>query len=66
MKLYGENLPEGQKHSQNIFKTRTHNQETVTSIHKKNPTLLETSLSKNCGTLSSLSLKNWRDFILKK
>ena len=49
MKLYAENLREGQK-NQYIFKTRTHNLETLASIHKKNATLLETSLPKNCGT----------------
>ena len=48
MKLYAENLREGQK-NQYIFKTRTHNLETLASIHKKNATLLETSLLKNCG-----------------
>ena len=64
MKLYAENLREGQK-SQDILKTRTHNLETLASIHKKNATLLETSLLKNCGKPSSLSHKNWRDFIPK-
>ena len=48
MKLYTENLHEGQK-NQYIFKTRTHNLETLASIHKKNVTLLESSLLKNCG-----------------
>ena len=37
---------------------RTHNLETVGGIHKKNATLLETSLLKNCGKLSSLSPKS--------
>ena len=65
MKLYAENLREGQK-SQYIFKTRTHYLETLASIHKTNATLLETSLLKNCGELSSLSRKNWSNFTLKK
>ena len=42
MKLYAENLREGEKY-QYIFKTRTHNLETLASIPKKNATLLETS-----------------------
>ena len=48
MKLYVENLREGQK-NQHIFKTRTHNLETLGSFHKKNARLLETSLRKTCG-----------------
>ena len=36
-----------------------HNLETLGGIHKKNVTLLESSLMKNCVKLSSLSLKNW-------
>ena len=48
MKFYGENLREGQK-NQYIFKTKTHNLEILASIHKKNATLLETSLQENCG-----------------
>ena len=36
-----------------------HNPETLRGTHKKNGTLLETSLLKNCGKLSSLSRKNW-------
>ena len=47
MKLYSENLREVQK-NQYIFKTRAHNLETLVSIHKKNATLLETSLLRNC------------------
>ena len=66
MKLYAENLREEQKKSQYIFKTRTHNLETPASIHKKNATLLDTLLLKNCGKLSILSPKNWSDFIPKK
>ena len=62
MKLYAENLREGQK-NQYIFKTRTYNLETLASIYKKNATLLANSLLKNCGKLSP---KNWRDFIPKK
>ena len=48
MKLYVENLREGQK-NQHIFKTRTPKLETLGSFHKKNAGLLETSLLKNCG-----------------
>ena len=48
MKLYAEKLREGQN-NQYIFKTRTHNLETLASIHKRSATLLETSLLKNCG-----------------
>ena len=48
MKLYAENLREGQK-KQYILKTRTHNLETLASIYRKNATLLGTSLLKNCG-----------------
>ena len=48
MKLYAENLREGQKY-QYIFKTRTHNLETLASILKKNATLLETSFLQNFG-----------------
>ena len=48
MKLYAEKLREGQN-NQYIFKTRTHNLETLASIHKKSARLLETSLLKNCG-----------------
>ena len=46
MKLYAENLCEGQKY-QYIFKTKG-------GIRKKNAKLLETSLLKNYGKLSSL------------
>ena len=35
----------------------THNVETLGGIHKKNAALLEISLLKNCGKLSSLTLK---------
>ena len=63
MKLYAENFREEQKLNQYIFKTRTHNLGTLASIHKKNATLLETSLLKNCGKLSILSPKNWSDFM---
>ena len=45
MKLYAENLCEGQKY-QYIFKTKG-------GIRKKNAKLLETSLLKNYGKLSS-------------
>ena len=38
---------------------RAHNLETLGGIHKKNTTLLETSLLKKCGNLSSLFPKNW-------
>ena len=38
---------------------RAHKLETLGGIHKKNATLLETSLLKNYGKLSSLSCKNW-------
>ena len=65
MTLYAENLREGQE-NQYILKTRTHNLETLASIYKKNATLLEASLLRNCGKLSSLSRKNWRDFVQKK
>ena len=47
MKLYAENLLEGQK-NQYIFKTRTHNLETLASIYKKSATPLQTSLLRNC------------------
>ena len=43
----------------------THNLETLGGIHKKNDTLLETSLQKNCGKLFSLSHKNWRSLYQK-
>ena len=45
---------------------RAHNLEVLGGIHKKNATLLETSLLKNCGKLSSLSPKTWGSFFLKK
>ena len=55
--LYAENLTEGQK-NQYIFKKRTHNLETLGGIHKKNATLLKTSLLNNFGKVSSLSHKS--------
>ena len=48
-----ENLREGKK-SIDIQNKRAHNLETLKGIHKKNATLLETSLLKNYGKLSSL------------
>ena len=45
---------------------RAHNLEALGGIHKKNATLLETSLLTNCGKLSSLSPKTWGSFFLKK
>ena len=65
MKLCAETSVKGNK-NQYIFKTRTHNLKALASIHKKNVKLLETSLLYNCGKLSSLSPKNWRDFTPKK
>ena len=44
---------------------RAQNLETFEGIHKKNGTLLETSLLKNYGKLSSLSLKNWASIYQK-
>ena len=44
---------------------RAHNLETLGGIHKKNATLLETSLLKNYGKLSSLSPKNWASLYKK-
>ena len=43
----------------------THDLETLGGIHKKNGTLLETSLQNNCGKLFSLSHKNWRSLYQK-
>ena len=43
----------------------THDLETLGGIHKKNGTLLETSLQKNCGKRFSLSHKNWRSLYQK-
>ena len=57
MKLYAENHREGEK-SMHFQNKRAYNLEILGGIHKKNATLLETSLLKNYGTLSSLSLKN--------
>ena len=57
MNLYEENLREGKK-SIHLQNKRTHNLENLEGIHKKNATLLETSLLKNYGKLSSLSPKN--------
>ena len=48
MELHAENLHEEQK-NQYIFKTRTHNLETLAGTHKKNATLLVVSLLKNCA-----------------
>ena len=39
-------------------KKRTHNLETLGGIHKKNATLLKTSLLNNFGKVSSLSHKS--------
>ena len=64
MKLYAENLCEGQKY-QYIFKTKG-NLETLGGIHKKNATLLETSLVENYGKLSSLSPKNLGSLFQRK
>ena len=49
-----------------IQSKRAHNLETLGGIHKKNATLLETSLLKNCGKLSSLSPKNWGSLYQKR
>ena len=38
---------------------KAHNLEPLGGIHKKNTTLLETSLLKNCEKLSVLSPKSW-------
>ena len=54
------------KKNQYTLKTKAHDLETLGSIHKKNSTLLENLLLKNCGKLSSLSPKKWRDFMPKK
>ena len=51
--------PRRAKKSIHFQNKRTHNLETIEGIHKKNATLLETSLLKNYGKLSSLSPKNW-------
>ena len=59
MKLYAENHLEGQKKSIHFQNQRAHNLETFVGIHKKNSTLLETSLLKNCWKLSSFSPNNW-------
>ena len=42
-----------------------HNLETLGGIHKKNGTLLDNSLVKNCGKLSSLFPQNWGSLYLK-
>ena len=67
MNLYGENLREGKKsiHFQN---KRAHNLENLGGIHKKNATLLETSLLKNYGKLSffGLSPKFWVSLYQKR
>ena len=39
-----------------------HNLETLGGIHRKNVTLLETSLLKNCRKRFSLLPKNWGSF----
>ena len=58
MKIYAENLCEEQKKSIHFQIKRAHNIETLAGIHKKNATLLETSLLKNCGKLFTLLHKN--------
>ena len=47
------------KKSINFQNKTAHNLETFGGIHKENATMLETSLLKNCGKLSSFSPKNW-------
>ena len=44
---------------------RARNLETFGGMHKKNTTLLEASLLKNYGKVSSLSPKNWASLCQK-
>ena len=64
MKSYAENPREREK-SIHLQNKRAHNLETFEVIQKKNGTLLETSLLKNYGKRSSLSLKNWASLYQK-
>ena len=48
--FFVENLPEGQKKS-NYQSKSPHNLETLGTICKKNATLLQTPLLKNCGRI---------------
>ena len=57
MKLYLETFVK-EKKSIHFPNKRAHNLENLGGIHKKNTILLETSLLKNSGKLSSLSTKN--------
>ena len=57
MKLYAENLREGQKKSMHFQNKRTPNLEFLGGIHKKNATLLETSLLEICGKFPVCHLK---------
>ena len=52
-------LPRRATKSIHFQNKRTQNLETLGGIYKKYVTLLETSLLKNCGKLSSLSPKYW-------
>ena len=65
MKLYAENPRGGQKKSIHFQNKRAHNLETLRGIHKKNATLLETSLLKNYGKRSSLPPKNLESLFQK-
>ena len=58
MKLYAENLREGQKKLIHFQNKRDHNLETLGGVYKKNATLLETPLLKNCGKHFRLLPKN--------
>ena len=64
MELYAENLCQ-EKKSIHFENKRAHNLETLEGIHKKNAALLKTSLLKNYGKLSSLSLKNYASLYQK-
>ena len=64
MKLYAENLREGEK-SIYFQNKRAYNLEILGGIYKKNTTLSGTSLLKNCGKISSLSSKNLRSLYQK-
>ena len=62
MKLYAENLCEKGK-NQYIFRKK--GGITLGGIYKKNATVLEISLLKNCKKLSSASPQNWSSFYQK-
>ena len=48
-----------------FLEKRAHKLETLGGIYKKNATMLEISLLKNCKKLSSASPQNWSSFYQK-